>query len=222
MGLAAMTMLSLAAEYKIGRTTVVLTEGNWVVISENDAGTNYTGDVSGTIPAQNKWLALVDGSSQVLALAGLRASGGAIGGAKMTWGDRCKPQQNQTYHYDATRGSLDALDCERSWESVNMEAWLKRVTPKSMEIINQKGYKLPAKAVQFRHDIGTQNGTFINSTIFLTTNFEGLPSGEKPLGAASGREELAHWLDAYAAAARSSTRSFSGNLVMPAINFSNK
>ena len=219
---AGMAMFSMASEFKIGRATLVLPDGNWVVLSENDASNSYGGDASGNIPAQAKWLALVDNNNQILALLGVRAAGSAVAGVKMSWNDRCKAQQNQTYHYDATRGSLQDLDCLRSWESGNFEAWLKRFAPKNLEAVNEKGYKLPTTPVQFRHDIGTDNGTFINSTLFLASNFQGLPTGGPLQTNTTGREELARWLEAYAVAARSSARSFSGNLVVPAINFSSK
>ncbi len=220
----AATLLSMhayagATEVAVGRAKVVLPVGQWEQLVDESSGQQYSGDVSGSIKSTKKIMVLLGNKSEVLAVFSFNASSSSIGTARMNWTSGCKQNATQSYHFDATRGSLDQLDCVKAWSELGTSRMIKTLDPKIEDMLKSKNYVLPEKMHIVLHNVGINNGAFIATIGMINPKFSNAKGNAEISGTVLKNEALAFWAMELASAATSSVRSFSGEYKVPALTF---
>jgi hypothetical protein len=202
----------------VGRVKLTLPKGEWITVSTKERPLLYSGDTVGKIPAQTTVRVLLDDDKYLLAVVFMRAGEyGLASGATLQWADRCKKTGTE-YLDDGTQGSFTKLDCLRLTRNVKPDTWLQKNAKQAYADLEKLGVKYETHSYIVRHDIGTDNGTFINTTVVIPYGtLRGIPEadvkGKYPRmpGVAYGQ--------LLAEAARKSTRTMSGEFVVPAIDY---
>ena len=209
--------LQHVAAQDVGRAKLTLPQGTWITISTTDAAMAYGGDITGTIKAETTARALVDKDKNLLAILFIRAGAHGVAGATMNWSGGCK-KLNTEYLVDETGGSYTGLDCLRVWRSISPEQWLQKSAAATYEELNKQGIKASKRGYQLRHQVGTSNGTFVfGSAIIAHEALAAIPDAAK--GAKYAGMLGVAWGHLFADAVRASTRTMSGELVVPQIDY---
>ncbi len=201
----------------VGRAKLTLPQGTWITISTQDAAMAYGGDISGAIKAETTARALVDKDKNLLAILFVRAGAHGVAGATMNWNLGCK-KLNSEYLVDATGGSYTGLDCLRVWRSMSPEQWLQKSAAATHEELSKQGIKASKRGYQFRHQVGTSNGTFVfASGIIAHEALAAVPDAAK--GAKYAGMPGVAWGHLMSDAVRKSAGTISGELVVPQIDY---
>jgi hypothetical protein len=201
----------------VGRVKLTLPQGTWITISTTDAVMAYGGDITGTIKAETTARALVDKDKNLLAILFVRAGAHGVAGATMNWNLGCK-KLNTEYLVDNTAGSYTGLDCLRVWRTMSPEQWLQKSAAATYAELDKQGIKASKRGYQLRHQVGTSNGTFVfASAIIAHEALANVPDAIK--GAKYAGMPGVAWGHLLADAVRTSTRSLSGELVVPQIDY---
>jgi hypothetical protein len=201
----------------VGRVNLALPKGEWITVSSNDTALAYGGALPGNLQAGATVRALVGADKTLMALLFIRAGSHGISKGTMQWNLGCK-KDNTEYLVDATSGSFTRLDCLRVWRAMNPEAWLKKSAQKAYADLDKLGVKYEAQAFQIVHNVGTDNGTFVfTNAIVSYGTLRNIPDAAK--GAKYAGMPGVAWGHLFADAVRSSTRTLSGELVVPQIDY---
>ena len=200
-----------------GRVKLTFPQGEWVTISTKDAPLVYGGVLPGTLPAQATVRALLDENKNLLAVLFIRAGEYGISRGKMNWNAGCK-NENTEYIVDATEGSYTRLDCLRVWREMTPETWLQKNTKQAYADLEKLGVKYGPKAFQIVHAVGTDNGTFVYTNMIIPYGtLKKIPDAAK--GAKFDGKPGVAFGHLFADAIRTSTRTMSGELTVPPIDY---
>jgi len=210
-------LVTAAIAQDVGRVKLIVPQGEWLTISTVDAGMAYGGDISGTIKAETMARALVDKDKNLLAIVFIRAGAHGVAGATMNWNLGCK-KLNTEYLVDETGGSYTGLDCLRVWRAMNPKQWLEKQATVTYAELDKQGIKPTTRGYQLRHQVGTSNGTFVFASAIISHEaLAAIPDAAR--GAKYAGMPGVAWGQQLASAVRSSTRSISGELIVPQIDY---
>jgi Tfp pilus tip-associated adhesin PilY1 len=210
---------TFAMDIEVGRATISLNSDKWVPVIESNQSGNYSGRESGSFDIKEKSWILQDESNKVKAVLKIRSTPGGAGVAlRFTAG--CKTAENaNVYVKDATGGSLSAIDCLRAFYVVNAPEFVSRAFKDEFAHIQTKKLTNPKAGIFISNVVTMSSGTFLSIVMLVDNDMTGLPIADAEVVPPMIKPEVIAWANEMAKASRSSVRSFSGKMVMPAIEF---
>ncbi len=214
----AVTLLAqtvIAQTIDIGRATVTFpSEGQWIEVFQNNIGTSYTGDISGTTTAESKTYLLLNSNKEWIAMVTLRASKSSVSNATINWTAGCKGIGTQAV-YDFTKGSPTRIDCLKVLKSINANTYISHASLKPIkDLLDSKEINLNGPAYLVTHMIGTESGTFVSSSALISHKALKSTFGSKTGEEFAGQPGVA-WGHLVAAESRSSAYSIRGKMTIP-------
>lgn len=206
-----------SATESIGRAQFELPSPAWELVVEYEHPLTYkTGQV---IPLFSK-LYRLPGTGAPKALLLVTSTSGSLG-ARTSWvTDRCPEPRSKFFAADF---STNKLMHSRQCIVVNpafVAAKFFREAGQPMEGIRQRGIELPRLTYSMRSVVTNENGAFLQVNLMTASNFAGLasvtPDAEDLHGVAPA---LVAWTEALHDSAKGSLRRVNGNLVLPAVEF---
>jgi hypothetical protein len=208
-----------AMDVEVGRATVSLNSDKWLVVNEADQSGSFTGRENGSFSIKEKSWILQDDAKKVKAVLKIRSTPGGAG-VNLSFNGGCKAAENQNvYVKDATGGSVRAIDCLRAFYVGNASEFITRAFKDESAHIQTNTLTNPKTGIFISNTVTMSSGTFMSIVIFVDSDMTGLPVTETEIVPPSIKPEVIAWANEMAKASRSSVRSFSGKMVMPAIEF---
>lgn len=208
-----------AAEFQVGRATVVFPTDDWTVADLPDQGAPYGGDRTGVIASERKLFVKTAPNGVVEAVAMVRGSKGGVTAAYMTYRREC----NTTDRYFAEGRSGDALrfaECLSVHPRYTMSSLLKSLGDAGKSMLKAHTGTLPEAMYEITANFANSNGTFIEVEVWLAPGFEGSPGTVSEALPEDVEARHVVWGRALNKAVRSSVTSIFGTLKFPAMSFS--
>lgn len=207
-----------AAEFNVGRATVVFATDDWSVVDVSDETAGYGGDLNEVIPSVTKlfFKAAAQGSLQAVAV--VRASTAGVPRAYMTYSLEC--DSNQKSFAEGDTGSATRLArCLAVYPSSGTQSLLSFLGESRRSLLEVQKDQLPVDMYLVTSDYWSSNGTFVSVRVWLAPGFEGLPGTvSEPLPEGVLASNVV-WGRALNLAVRSSVTSIFGKLEFPALTF---
>jgi hypothetical protein len=209
--------IAVAQTVDIGRATVIFPlEGEWIEVGQNNQGTNYGGDVSGTTTAESKTYVILNSNKEWIALVTVRASKSSVANATISWTGGCKGVGAQAV-FDFTNGSPTRNDCLKVLKNVKAETYISHASLKTIkDSLDTKNIALNGSAYLVTHMVGTQSGTFVSTNALISHKALKKVVGANVSEEFAGQPGVA-WGHLMAAEARSSANSFRGRMTIPSL-----
>jgi hypothetical protein len=209
-----------AAEFKVGRATVVFPTDGWTVAELPDQGSGYGGDRTGVIASETKLFvkAAPDGNIETVAV--VRSSkGGLPGSIYMTYDRECS--STDVFFAEGNTGeALRIAQCLSVHPRYTMSSLLKSLGEPGKSVLEAHQGELPDAMHEITSNFANSNGTFVTVSVWLAPGFEGSPGTVSE--ALPKNVEASHvvWGRALNKAVRGSVTSLFGTLRFPALSFS--
>lgn len=208
-----------AAEFNVGRATVVFPTDDWTVADLTDEGAAYGGDRQGVIATERKLFVKTAPHGGVEAVVMVRGSKGGVPAVYMTYRREC----NSTDRYFAegrTGEELRFAQCLSVHPRYTMSSLLKSLGDPGKSVLEGQKGKLPEAMYEITSNFANSNGTFVEVSVWLAPGFEGSPGTVSE--ALPKDVEASHvvWGRALNKAVRGSVTSVFGTLRFPALSFS--
>ncbi len=219
--LACASILSLAAEFEVGRAKVELPGEGWQVLDMTDGGKPYSGGVQAKIPSETKVFVKLGAEQTVQTVVLIRASQAGIANGWMAYSHECK-SSDQVYAQGNAGAQTNNYDCLSVWGLYRTGNWLDDFFPELNNKLKAKQWRLPGALQIMRSHFANANGSFAEARLLLAPGFVGtsaqpasdlgeLPEGVTPSAVVWGQE--------LAKAVRGSVSSLSGRLTVPTIDY---
>ena len=214
--LLAMASAGLGAEFDVGRVTLRLTEEGWASVGTGGDELPLSGNPSGAIEVAKRSLLLVDSGNRFRAALVVSATRG-VRTLHVPWPDDCRSQDN-LYAIDARSRSGDVRDCLRVTGPASIGESLITDAPVVASALAVRRTPAPMAGYVVLDEVALDNGAFVTVEALIAADVE-LPGGaEAQPGVPAGiNAQVVAWALRLAEAARSSTHSLSGLLVVPAV-----
>jgi hypothetical protein len=208
-----------AMDIEVGRATISLNSDKWTPVNETNQSGNYSGRESGSFDIKEKSWILQDEAKKVKAVLKIRSTPSGAG-VPLSFNGGCKAAENaNVYVKDATGGSLRAIDCLRAFYVGNAPEFVNRAFKDEFAHIQTNKLTNPKAGIFMSNMVTMSTGTFLSIVMLVDSDLTGLPVVEAEVVPPTIKPEVIAWANEMAKASRGSVRSFSGKMVMPAIEF---
>ncbi len=210
---------AFAMDIEVGRATISLNSDKWMPVKESDQSGNFTGRENGSFAIQEKSWILKDDANKVKAIMKIRSTPGGAG-VNLRFTAGCKAAENaNVYVKDATGGSLSDIDCLRAFYVGNATEFINRAFKDEFTHIQTNKLTNPKAGVFMSNVVTMSSGTFLSVALLTDSDLAGLQVANAEVVPANIKPEVIAWANEMAKASRSSVRSFSGKMNMPAFEF---
>ena len=207
-----------AAEFDVGRATMVFPTEGWRVVQVDDKGRAYDGEVSGSIQSETKIFVYQSPESAAEAVIVVRGSSGGMSNGYMSYSPSCK-NSDEVYAEGNSGYDTGFAQCLIVLPLYTAPSVLEKLAPQAERILKDQGVNVPKAVSTVWSQYANSNGTFLDVRAFFAPSFAGhdasvdakLPSGVLAQNVAWGR--------LLTQAVRGSVNSFSGKLVFPSLEF---
>jgi hypothetical protein len=208
-----------AMDIEVGRATISLNSDKWTSVNEANQSGSYSGRESGSFDIKEKSWVLQDESKKVKAILKIRSTPGGAG-VPLSFNGGCKAAENaNVYVKDATGGNLRAIDCLRAFYVGNAAEFVNRAFKDEFAYIQTNKLTNPKAGIFMSNMVTMSSGTFLSIVMLADSDMTGLPVADAEVVPQNIKPEVIAWANEMAKASRGSVRSFSGKMVMPAIEF---
>jgi hypothetical protein len=211
---------SFAADFSVGRSTVVLPGEGWKELSQENSELKYGGTQIGQINTETRAFYTLDSQSKINALVVVNSTKNGVGGdrGQIVYSPRCDSSAD-FFASGNTGFGRSYLECYRVFRPVEAKNIIQAITPEALPAVEKVKLKLPEGLVTIMSSYGNSNGTNLNVVVYTAMNFQGLDktvSEKLPENVYAGHVA---WARALMDEVKSSVRSISGKTVFPAIAF---
>ena len=207
-----------AAEFDVGRATVVFPTEDWRETALPDEGLAYSGHKSGALSSETKLFVKESSERGIEAVVLLRGSKGGLPGSLMTYSRQCKGDDK--FFAEGTTGEkLRVAHCLRVFPRYTMSSLLESLGKDVQEAMKDAQSKLPESAYYIDSTYSNSNGSSLRAYALLAPGFKGRP-GSVDVAFPKGIE-ASHvvWGRELNSAVRGSVTSIFGKMEFPALNF---
>jgi hypothetical protein len=168
-----------AAEFDVGRATVVFSSDGWTEAQLPDSGLKYGGEREGSLAAESKLLMKVSPQHGVEAVALLRSNRG-VAGARMTYTRRCEPAEG--FYAEGTSGdALRVVQCLRVFPLYTASSLLADMGEAVQSAMKGVEDQLPEGMYAITSEYWNTTGSALHVYVLLAPS---IPAPEVPLDVA--------------------------------------
>jgi hypothetical protein len=164
-----------AADFSVGRVAVRLPGDGWRAVDLKDAGINYSGEISGTIPSEKKIFIKESLAKELQIMVVVRASSSGISGGRVSYSSDCE----STPDFVATgmdESDKNFYDCVRVFKLFTADSLMNLLTPDLKKILDQDAVVVPESLQTVWSKFANENGTFVDVIVFINPAFMGKKS----------------------------------------------
>jgi hypothetical protein len=211
-----------ADEFEIGRTNLILPGSEWKVLDESSGPLKHSHGSLLDVKTQSKVLYKLNQQGSLQTIVFISSTVNNMGGnGTMSYNNECKSTE-QTFAQGLSGPRLNSLECLRVSPTFQARELLEKFSPETLDKFTSNSVTLPEQMNYIVSSSGLSTGAqihmeILNASDFLGTEYSG--NDEIPTPVAIGHVA---WGQLLMAEVRSSLRSFSGNLVLPSLKFSQK